>query len=60
MIYTIKNLNIDKKLLEKQVKQLLKIRFGNYVMPQPQKDALDGTINLIEEIQDQIEKEKND
>ncbi len=51
-------MNIDYDLLDKQIKELIKIRFSNYAMPKRYKEALDGVIELLETIFD--EKEKKD
>ncbi len=51
-------MNIDYELLDKQIKELINIRFGEYVMPQPQKNALDGVIELLEAML--YKKEKKD
>ena len=55
--------NIDYELLDKQIQKLLVLRFSNYAVSQfdkETKDALDGIIHLIEEIQDENEKEQNE
>ncbi len=49
--------NIDYALLNKQLLELLNIRFS-VVSKQEHKDALDGVIELLETIQDEENKRK--
>lgn len=59
MLYDFKSININKELLDKQVKALLEMRFSeSYTMATKHKAALDGVIEMLEFIQDKIDKEK--
>ena len=49
-------MNIDYELLDKQVGQLLIIRFENHLLNTDQKSAIDGVIELIEALQDEKDK----
>ncbi len=45
-------MNIDYTLLDKQVKDLLNLRFNTPTVTKKHKDSLDGIIELLEAIQD--------
>jgi len=48
------DLNIDKKLLDKQILDLLEIRFHNIEITHEQGTSIDGIIELLESIQDKL------
>jgi len=53
------HLNIDKELLDKQVKSLLEVRFSPSWNNPEGTDHIDGIIEMLEAIQDEIDNENN-
>ncbi len=48
-------MNIDYQLLDKQIQDLLDVRFGKDILTKQQEDSIDGIIELLETLQDEKE-----